>query len=67
MKLKNAMDILFNIIMGEKIINDGTEASTRKSQLVFRLFKSYASLKTSLRFPCLGLNPIIDSINLKIS
>ena len=22
------------------------------------------NLKTSLRFPCLGLNPIIDSINL---
>ena len=23
------------------------------------------NLKTSLRFPCLGLNPIIDSINLR--
>ena len=49
-------------------------------RLVFRLFKSYAldylslmlgkphirlnNLKTSLRFPCLGLNPIIDSINI---
>ena len=41
-------------------------------RLVFRLFKSYAwqashktkNLKTSLRFPCLGLNPIIDSISL---
>ena len=24
------------------------------------------NLKTSLRFPCLGLNPIIDSVNLLI-
>ena len=39
-------------------------------KLVFKLFKFYAgkphlrlnNLKTSLRFPCLGLNPIIDSI-----
>ena len=38
-------------------------------RLVFRLFKSYArprirlnNLKTSLRFPCLGFNPNIDSV-----
>ena len=40
-------------------------------RLVFILFKSYAlqashkrlnNLKTTLRFPCLGLNPIIDSV-----
>ena len=39
-------------------------------RLVFRLFKSYArqaSLKTSMRFPCLGLNPIIDSISLFVN
>ena len=38
-------------------------------RLVFRLFKSYDlrlnNLKTSLKFPCVGLNPIIDSISLK--
>ena len=41
-------------------------------RLVFRLFSLMLSkprirlnnLKTSLRFPCRGLNPIIDSINL---
>ena len=40
-----------------------------------RLFKSYALqarirlnyLKTSLRFPCLGLNPIIDFISLLVT
>ena len=44
--------------------------------LVFRLFKSHArqsltwdlnNLKTCLRFPCLSLNTIIDSISLWIS
>ena len=42
-------------------------------RLVFRLFNTLMqglpsirlnNLKTSLRFPCLGLNPIIDSINI---
>ena len=53
-----------------KKINDGIKASTSG------LFSDYLSLmlgkprirqnklNTSLRFPCLGLNPIIDSINL---
>ena len=53
------------------MIIPGVEASTRKS------FSDYSSLMlgkaririnnltTSLRFPCLGLNPIIDSINLR--
>ena len=41
-------------------------------RLNFRLFKSYArirlnNLEISLRFPCLGLNSIIDSINLIIA
>ena len=49
--------------------NDLPEASTRIS-LVFRLSKFYAwqaslrttkNLKTSLRFPCLSLNPITGS------
>ena len=32
-------------------------------RLVFRLFESHPRQRTSLRFPCLGLNPIIDSFN----
>ena len=39
-----------------KIITDGVETSTKKSQA--------HKLKTSLRLPYLGLNPITDSIML---
>ena len=58
-----------------KIINDGVEVSTRKSQTRFSDYLSLMlgkprirlnNLKTSLRCPCLGLNSIIDSINLKL-
>ena len=52
------------------IIKDVVEASTRKSQVVFRLFVSCSAksrmrlnnLKTCLRFPCIGLNTIIGSL-----
>ena len=59
--------------MGEKIINDGIEAATKKISGSFSDYLSLMlgkpririnNLKTSLRLPCLGLNPIIDSINL---
>ena len=46
-----------------KIISDGVEASTKKSQARFQIGIRLNNLKTSLRFPCLGLNTIIDSIN----
>ena len=46
-----------------KIINDGIEASTRKSQACSLMLGKprirQNNLKTSLRFPCLGLNPIM--------
>ena len=53
-----------------KIINDDVEALTRKPQARFQVIQVFCSarlnnLKTSLRFPCLGLNPIIDSIDLE--
>ena len=57
-----------------KIINDGVEASTKNSQACFHIILSLMlgkprirlnNLKTSLRFPCLSLNPIIDSISLR--
>ena len=44
------------------IINDGVEASTMKSQTSFPI--RLISLKTTLRFPCFGLNPIIVSVNI---
>ena len=44
-----------------KIINDGVDASTRKSQAGFQIIRDSNNLKTSLRFPCLGLNPILNS------
>ena len=55
-----------------KIVSDGGEPRQGNLRLLFRLFKSVArqvrirlnNLKTSLTFPCRGLNPIIDSINL---
>ena len=53
-----------------KIINDGVEASTRKSQARFQSiclmlgFMRLNNRKTCLKFPCLGLSTIIDSINL---
>ena len=56
-----------------KIINYEVEASTSKSQSPFLDYLSLVlgkprirlnNLKRSLRFPCLGFNPIIDSINL---
>ena len=50
-----------------KKINDGVEASTRKSQAHFQIIQvscSAYNLKTCLRFPCLGLKTIIDSTNL---
>ena len=59
-----------------KIINDGIEALTRKSQARFQIIKVLCSgeprirlnnLKTSLGFPCLSLNPIKDSINIPIA
>ena len=59
--------------MGEKIINDGVDASTRKSQAPFLDYINLMlgkprirlnNLKTNLKFPCLCLNPIIDSISL---
>ena len=54
------------------MIIDEVEAFTRKSQAIFRLFSLMLgkprirlnNLKNSLRFLCLGLSPIIDSINL---
>ena len=47
------------------IINDGVEASARKSQ-AFKQSpgRDLKNLKTCLRNPCRGLIPIIDSINL---
>ena len=49
-----------------KIIYDGVEATTRKSQVRFQIIRvlDLNNLKTCLRFPCLGLNPIIDYWNL---
>ena len=52
-------------------IYNGVEAETRKSQASFQIILSYArladhelnNLKTSLRFPCRGLNPIIDYVS----
>ena len=58
------------------IINDGAEVSTRKSQARFQIIQVSSSaesrmrhenLKTCLGFPCLGLNPIKDSITLSYS
>ena len=68
-EFKDESALIENVI-GEKIINDWVEALTRNSGS----FSDYLSLmlgkpgirlnnlKTSLRFPCLGLNPIIHSI-----
>ena len=51
-----------------KIINDGGEISGSFSDYLSLMLdkphKRLNNLKTSLRFPCLGLNPIIESINL---
>ena len=49
-------------------IYDGVEAETRKSQACFQINESYErlaehktnNLKTSLRFPCQGLNIVTD-------
>ena len=56
-----------------KEINDGVEASTRKSEARFQIIHLMLgkpcmrlnNLNTCLRFPCLGLNIIIDYINFK--
>ena len=58
-----------------KIINDGVEASTRKSQARFQIIRvSFSAVPRmrleksenlpEIKFPCLGLNPIIDSFSL---
>ena len=59
--------------MGEKY-NDGVEASTKKSQASFHLFKFYAQASQKTKYsenepeiPCLSLNPIKDSISLMTS
>ena len=53
-----------------KIINDGVEALTRKSQACFQIIclmlgraSHETNLKPCLRFPCRGLNTVIDSVN----
>ena len=56
--------------MGEKIIINGVEASTRISHTRFQIKKSHArqvsprlnNLKSSLRVPCIGFNTTIGSI-----
>ena len=69
------MNILFHEIKRtRKIINDSIEALTRKSMLVSDYLSlmlgkpriRITNMKTSLRFPCLGHNPIIESINLGV-
>ena len=50
-----------------KIIYDGVEASDKEISGSFSDYLRLNNLKTSLRFPCLGINPIIDSLNLLLS
>ena len=60
--------------MDEEIISDVVEASTKEISGVFSDYLSlmrgkprvrFHYLKTSLIFPCRGLNHILDSINLR--